>query len=92
MANKKYRIDGFPYIEGCVSGKYAYATINLFQFQYEKDSLGILLGCISKLKEIGFDKFSTSYNTGLYDSVEDVSLEFNSPIDKINMKQFVLFK
>ena len=92
MANKKYRIDGFPYIEVSVSGKSVYATINLEPLNYTQDSLSVLLGSISKLKEVGFEKFNTSYNTGYYDSVEDISLEFNSPIDKINMKQFILFK
>ena len=84
----KYTIDGFPCITDIhISNKIIYATINLESLEYVQDSLDTLLNSVAKLKSIGFTKFDTSYNTGYYDSIEDISIELMENISKIDLKQ-----
>ncbi len=73
---KNITIPNLEDIEIKKNGKSYFATINLQGMSYEKGNVLLLIDKLKRLNDAGFTTFDTSYNTGYYDSIEDISLEF----------------
>lgn len=83
-------IKNFPDIKVDVYADTVWAYLNVSESTFRKNGVQWLSDNINELKRLGFKEFSTSYNTGYYDSVEDITLEFrteNNAVLKAAIKQ-----
>lgn len=80
---RDYQLNNFTKVREY--GDSVFVTINLSTIGYSKDGLKKLNVMLSLLEAMGFKSINTTYNTGYYESVEDISLEFHELMATVDM-------
>ncbi len=76
MNETKNLVSKFDSVSITKGKKTYFLTLNLSDLTYIRDNFSKLTNILKTIEDAGFKSFDTSHSTGLYDSVEDISLEF----------------